>query len=47
MIRVRSQGKTGLQSIEINGENIYVFIKDDGSFDTTYGVYKYTVDDFR
>lgn len=44
---LRSQGKTGLQSIEINGEIINVFIKDDGAFDTAYGVYKYTVDDFR
>jgi len=44
---LRSQGKTGLQSIEINGEIINFFIKDDGSFDTAYGVYKYTVDDFR
>ena len=44
---LKSQGKTGLQSIEINGEIINVFIKDDGAFDTAYGVYKYTVDDFR
>lgn len=44
---LRSQGKTGLQSIEINGEIINVFIKDDGTFDTAYGIYKYTVDDFR
>ena len=44
---LRSQGKTGLQSIEINGEIINVFIKEDGTFDTAYGVYKYTVDDFR
>lgn len=44
---LRSQGKTGLHSIEINGEIINVFIKDDGTFDTAFGVYKYTVDDFR
>ena len=43
-------GKTKL-SIELakrlNGEIINVFIKDDGTFDTAYGVYQYTVDDFR
>lgn len=44
---LRSQGKTGLQSIEINGEIIYVFIKEDGAFDTAYGVYKYIIDNFR
>lgn len=44
---LRRQGKTGLQSIEINGEIIYVFIKEDGTFDTAYGVYKYILDDFR
>lgn len=44
---LRSQGKIGLQSIEINGETINVFIKEDGTFDTAYGVYKYNVDDFR
>lgn len=44
---LRRQGKTGLQSIEINGDIIYVFIKEDGTFDTAYGVYKYIVDDFR
>ena len=44
---LRSQGKTGLHSVEINGEIINVFIKDDGAFDTAYGVYQYTIDDFR
>ena len=44
---LRSQGKTGIHSVEINGEIINVFIKDDGTFDTAYGVYQYTVDDFR
>ncbi len=44
---LRSQGKTGLQSIEINGDIINIFIKDDGTFDTAYGVYKYDVTDFR
>ena len=44
---LRNQGKTGLHSVEINGEIIKVFIKEDGSFDTAYGVYQYTVDDFR
>ncbi len=44
---LRSQGKTGLQSIEINGEIINVFIKEDGTFDTAYGIYRYTVADFR
>ena len=44
---LRQQGKTGLQSIEINGEIINVFIKEDGTFDTAYGNYTYTVDDFR
>ena len=28
-------------------EIINVFIKEDGTFDTAYGVYKYTIDDFR
>lgn len=42
-----SQGKTGLQSIEINGEIINIFIKNDGTFDTAYGIYKYTIRDFR
>lgn len=44
---LRSQGKTGIHSVEINGEIINVFIKDDGTFDTAYGEYQYTVDDFR
>ena len=44
---LRSQAKTGIHSVEINGEIINVFIKDDGTFDTAYGVYQYTVDDFR
>jgi len=44
---LRNQGKTGLHSVEINGEVIKVFIKDDGTFDTAYGVYRYMVDDFR
>ena len=44
---LRSQDKTGIHSVEINGEIINVFIKDDGTFDTAYGVYQYTVDDFR
>lgn len=41
------QGKTGLQSIEVNGEIINVFIKEDGTFDTAYGIYKFIVDNFR
>ena len=44
---LRSKAKTGIHSVEINGEIINVFIKDDGTFDTAYGVYQYTVDDFR
>ena len=44
---LRNEGKTGLQSIEMNGEIINVFIKDDGAFDTAYGGYTYTIDDFR
>ena len=44
---LRGQGKIGLHSVEINGEIINVYIKDDGAFDTAYGVYQYTVDDFR
>ena len=44
---LRSQGKTGLHSVEMNGEIINVFIKEDGTFDTAYGVYQYTVNDFR
>ncbi len=41
------QRKIGLQLVEINGEIINIFIKDDGTFDTAYGVYRYTVEDFR
>ena len=37
---LRSQGKTGIHSVEINGEIINVFIKDDGTFDTAYGEYQ-------
>ncbi len=44
---LRSQGKTGLNSIEVNGEIINVCIKADGTFDTAYGIYKYDVKDFR
>lgn len=44
---LRNQGKIGLHSMEVNGDIINVFIKDDGTFDTAYGVYQYTVDDFR
>ena len=44
---LKSQGKTGLQSIEINGEIINVFIKEDGTFDTAYGTHKYNVSNFR
>lgn len=44
---LNQQGKTGLNSVKINGETIKVFIKDDGTFDTAYGIYKYTVKDFR
>ena len=44
---LRSQGKTGLNSIEVNGEIIHVCIKADGTFDTAYGIYKYDVKDFR
>ena len=42
-----SQGKTGLQSIIVNNEVIKVFIKNDGSFDSAYGIYKYGINDFR
>lgn len=44
---LRNQGKNGLQSVEINGEIIHIFIKEDGAFDTAYGTYKYSVEDFR
>ena len=44
---LRNQKKIGLNSIEIEGEIINVFIKDNGTFDTAYGTYKYTVGDFR
>lgn len=44
---LKNQGKTGLNSVKINGETINVFIKDDGAFDTAYGVYTFTVKDFR
>lgn len=44
---LRRQGKTGPCSIKINGETINVYIKSDGTFDTSYGTYKYTVEDFR
>lgn len=44
---LRSQGKTGLQAIEVNGDIIKIFIKEDGTFDTAYGIYRYTIKDFR
>ena len=45
--KLRSLGKTGLQSVEVNNEVINVFIKEDGTFDTAYGIYKYGIEDFR
>ena len=42
-----SEGKTGLQSFNIDGEDIYIFIKSDGTFDTAYGTHILTVKDFR
>lgn len=44
---LKKQGKTGLNSVSINDEIINVFIKSDGTFDTAYGNYKYSVKDFR
>lgn len=44
---LRSQGKTGLQSYKINGDEIMVFIKPDGTFDTAYGLHRLTIDFFR
>ncbi len=44
---LKNQGKTGLQPFEINGEIIYIFIDEDGAFGTAYGIYRYTVEDFR
>lgn len=44
---LRSQGKTGLQSIGIHGDVIIVYIKEDGTFDTAYGIYNYKLEDFR
>ena len=41
------QGKTGMIPYEIDGETIYLFIKEDGMFETAYGTYVYTVQDFR
>ena len=43
----KKQGKTGLNSFEIDGETIYLFIKPDGTLDSAYGTYVYTVKDFR
>ena len=42
-----SQGKIGLQCFTIDGEDIFIFIKSDGTFDTAYGTYKLTIKDFR
>lgn len=42
-----NQGKTGSDFVEVNGEIINVFIKDDRTFDTAYGIYRYTAEDFR
>ena len=42
-----SQGKTGKNAVTINDEIIYIITKDDGTFDTAYGIYEYTVKDFR
>lgn len=44
---LRLQGKTGLQSVNIDGEDIFVFIKSDGTFDTAYGTHVLKVEDFR
>ena len=44
---LRAQNKVGLNSVEIHNETIFVFIKDNGVFDTAYGVYKYSINDFR
>ena len=41
------QGKTGTHSVKVAGEIITVVIKEDGTFDTAYGVYKFTVRDFK
>ena len=45
--RLRLKGKTGLQAIEIHGDIINIFIKENGDFDTAYGIYKYVIEDFR
>ena len=42
-----NEGKTGKQAVKIKGETIVVYIKPDGKFDTAYGIYRYTVKDFR
>lgn len=44
---LKKQGKTGLNCLEMDGETIYLFIKPDGTLDSAYGTYVYTVKDFR
>lgn len=44
---LRNKGLTGLQSYEVNGEVIKVFIKSDGTFDTAYGLHKLTTEFFN
>ena len=43
---LRSKGLTGLQSYDVSGETIKVFIKPDGTFDTAYGLHKLTAEFF-
>ena len=44
---LRKQNKTGRHTVKIKGELITVYIKENGEFDSAYGVHKYKVSDFR
>ena len=44
---LRNHGVTGKTAIGINGEIIYIIINDDGTFESAFGIYEYTVQDFR
>ncbi|WP_211748449.1 WXG100 family type VII secretion target [Paenibacillus sp. Marseille-Q4541] len=44
---LKSQGKTGHLTYEIDGEIIEVFVHPDGQFGTVYGRHKFTVEDIK
>ena len=43
---VRARNLTGNQVVIVDGERITIGMKADGTFDTAFGDYRYTVDEF-